>query len=296
MGATVIVNERSSRVARHLRELPQMLAARGIEVDAFVVVADERALRGCAKRAVKAKTSLLIVGGGDGSMTTVANVLAYRKTTLGILPLGTGNSFAQTLSLPTDLESAIDTIAAGRAVTVDLGTINGKYFANFATIGLSSEIAEATPHALKPIVGTAAYVAGGIVPFLRHRPFRARIRFDDAKSTFPTHQIVVANGRFFGSQPVTPDATIKNGKLAFFTTSGVSHLAVAEMYVAMAFGKQTQLPDAISFTARDIVVKAKPKQRVTIDGNPFGTTPVRLGIAKNALRVIVPAAFADAPA
>ena len=296
MGATVVVNERSSQVARHVRELPDMLAARGIDVDAFHVVRDERELRRCAKRVVKGDAPLLIVGGGDGSMTTVADVLAHRKTILGILPLGTGNSFAQTLSLPTDIEAALDVIAAGRTTTVSLGTINGRYFANFATIGLSSEIADATPHALKPIIGSAAYVAGGLVPFLRHRPFRARIRFDDAKSSFATHQIVIANGRFFGSKPLTPDADVRDGKLAFFTTSGVSHLAVAEMYVAMALGVQTRLPDAISFSAREIVVKAKPKQSVSIDGNAFGKTPVRFGVSKNALRVIVPAAFADAPA
>lgn len=295
MKATVVVNERSSQVGRHLGALPEMLTARGIDVDAFIIAKDERELRGHAKRVVKSKAPLLIVGGGDGSMTTAAGVLAHRKTALGVLPLGTGNSFAQTLSLPTDLEAAIDVIAAGRIANVDLGTVNGTYFANFATIGLSAEIADAAPHTLKPIVGAAAYALGGVVPFLRHQPFRARIRFDGAKSTFPTHQIVVANGRYFGSKPLTPDADVRDGKLAFFTTSGVSHLAVAEMYVAMALGVQTRLPDAITFSARKIVIKAKPKQRVSIDGNAFGTTPVRFGIARGALRVIVPAAFADAP-
>ena len=291
MRASVILNTRSSRTQRQLNRLPGLMRSRGIAVDGYHTVEGEDDLRKYVKRAVKAGATLAIVGGGDGSMATAVDVLANEDTVLGVLPLGTGNSFAKTLHIDDDLERALDVIAAGRTRRVDLGVVNGTHFANFATIGLSSEIADAAPHALKPIMGPAAYALGAAGPFLTHRPFTARIRSDRGESTLRTQQIVIANGRFFGRQPVTPDATIVDERLAFFTTTGVSYFAVARMYAAFGLGLQTRLPDAMYFSAKAICVKASPKQLVAIDGNAFGRTPARFSVAPRALHVCVPADF-----
>ncbi len=271
-----------------------MLEARGIDVDAFVVAKDEAVLRKTLKKFRKSGVTLAIVGGGDGAMTVAADVLAHTKCALGVLPLGTGNSFALTLGIDDALEKAIDVIAAQRIVEIDLGTVNGTHFANFATIGLSAEIADRAPHALKKLIGRAAYAVGGIGSFFTHKPFRARIRYDIGKSELRTQQIVIASGRFFGHQPVTPDASIVDRRLSFFTTTGVSHLEVARMYVAFGLGLQTRLPDAVAFSSKEIVVKTKPKQLVSIDGQTLGKTPARFGVAPRALRVCVPAGFDDA--
>ncbi len=296
MGVTVIINEHSSGSQKHLAALPGLLAGRHIEVDAFEVVPDDKTLRRRAKHAVKAGADAVIIGGGDGAMTTAADVLAYSKTTLGVLPFGTGNSFARTLTVPQDIVGALDVIAAGCRTRIDLGIANKRHFANFATIGLAAEVAQAAPHALKPIIGPAAYIAGGIAPFLAHRPFRARVRFDASKTALTTHQIIVANGRYFGMKPISAGATIRDGRLVFFTTKGLSHFDVALTYIAMGLGQQDHLRDAISFSAAEITVKAKPKQAVSLDGHDFGFTPVRFGVARRALQVFVPAAFATAPA
>ncbi len=294
MLASVIVNERSSRTQKHLPELPALLAARAIEYGEIEVVPHETALRKRLKAIVKAGATFAIVGGGDGAMTTACDVLAHERCALGVLPLGTGNSFALTLGISDDVAAALDVIAAGRIVDVDLGTVNGTHFANFATIGLSAEIADRAPHELKAKIGRMAYAIGGVRSFFTHAPFRAKIAWDVGKTEIKTQQIVIANGRYFGHQPVTPDASIVDRRLAFFTTTGVSHPEVARMYVAFALGLQTKLPDAIAFSSKAIVVKAKPKQLVSIDGNTLGKTPARFGVAKRALRVCVPAEFDDA--
>lgn len=294
MQASVVINARSSRSGRAIAELPEMLAARGIDVAEFVVAKDEAALRKRLKKFVKAGVTLAIVGGGDGAMTVAADVLAHETCALGVLPLGTGNSFALTLGIGENLDTAIDVIAAHRVVKVDLGTVNGTHFANFATIGLSAEIADRAPHALKKMIGRAAYAVGGIGSFFTHQPFRAKIRYDIGKSELHTQQIVIASGRFFGNQAVTPDASIVDRRLSFFTTTGISHLEVARMYLAFGLGLQTRLPDAVAFSSKEIVVKTSPKQLISIDGQTLGKTPARFGIAPRALRVCVPAEFDDA--
>ncbi|MBC5802234.1 MAG: YegS/Rv2252/BmrU family lipid kinase [Candidatus Eremiobacteraeota bacterium] len=294
METTVIVNEHSSGARSHIAELRKLLAERDIRVTAFDIVTDHQALKRCAKRALNAGAESILLAGGDGSMTTIVDVLARSETVLGVLPLGTGNSFAKTLTIPETLAEAVDVIARGRVAQVDLGMVDDTHFANFSVIGLSAEVANAAPHALKPLLGPLTYVVGGIAPFLRHRAFRARLRFDGRRMEFPTHQIVIASGRYFGTKPITADASIGDGKLTVFTTSGLSHVDVATMYVALGLGLQEHLRDAISLRTSEIAIKAKPKQRVSIDGSHYGSTPVRYGVARRALRVFVPATFADA--
>jgi YegS/Rv2252/BmrU family lipid kinase len=79
---------------------------------------------------------LLIVGGGDGTISAAASALVGTRTKLGILPLGTLNHFARDLGLPTDLDQAAKGIAAGRPRTVDVAEMNGRIFINNSAIGL----------------------------------------------------------------------------------------------------------------------------------------------------------------
>jgi YegS/Rv2252/BmrU family lipid kinase len=292
--ATVVINLASSQSSSRVEAIPGMLEARGIRVLEFHSSHDPASMRRHFEQAVKRKTKTLIVGGGDGSMAQAANALAYSDTVLGALPLGTGNSFAATIGLDGQLESAIEVIANGRVASVDLGMVNGRYFANFATIGLPAEIAKESPSRLKRFLGPLAYVFAGIRPMLTHKPFRAKVRWDrNGRLTLQTQQIVIASGRFFGKQPLLPSASITSGRLAFFTTSGVSHLDLVRTFVAFGLGRQTKLGDAHAFSAESIAVRAKPKQLLNIDGDPLGTTPARFRIARRALRVFVPVDFVD---
>jgi diacylglycerol kinase (ATP) len=286
MRIALIVNSRSGRAGR-AAEIPGLLAERGIDVGHFWAVEDEKALRRRVKQAIKAGASLVIVGGGDGSMTTAADVLAKKKTVLGVLPLGTGNSFARTIGLDEDLDVAIEAIVQRRVERVDLGRVNDTYFANFATIGLSAEVAEAAPRSLKRAIGAAAYVVGGLVPFAKAEPFHVKIKWDGGKQEIDTHQIVIASGRYFGHQPIAPGATALDHRLALFTTTGLSHLDIVRTYLALGLGVQERLPDAIAFSAREIRVKAKPKQLISIDGNALGETPARFKVVPRALNVVV---------
>jgi diacylglycerol kinase family enzyme len=76
-------------------------------------------------------------------------------------------------------------------------------------------------------------------------------------------------------------------RLAFFTTTGLSHLEIVRTYLALGLGVQEGLPDAIAFSARKIRVKAKPKQPISIDGKALGETPARFRVVPRALNVIV---------
>jgi diacylglycerol kinase family enzyme len=78
----------------------------------------------------------IVVGGGDGTISTVAGAIAGSGFPIGILPLGTLNHFAKDLGIPLPLEEAVATIASGMQRQVDLGDVNGRKFINNSSIGI----------------------------------------------------------------------------------------------------------------------------------------------------------------
>lgn len=265
-----------------------MLAGRGVPVAQSHVVRDREALRKRVRKLVKERVDLIVVCGGDGAQTTACAELARSKSTLGVIPGGTGNSFAQTLGIPHDLEAAVDVLVRGKCERVDLGCVNGKYFANFSTIGLTAEVGARTPHWLKQIAGSFAYAITAVPPLFTERPIRARIRSGRKRIKLKTYQIVVASGRFFGTKPLTPDASPTDGRLTFFTTTGQTRFDLLRMYLAVANGTQASLPDAQYFNAEKVKIKTRKRHMVSIDGDFGGYTPATYSVVKRALRVMVP--------
>jgi diacylglycerol kinase family enzyme len=108
---------------------------------------------------------MIIVGGGDGSLSSTVDELIEKECVFALLPLGTANSFARTLGIPLDLDGAIDVIATGKRRRIDLGIINGDYFANAASMGVSPMIGETVPHTSQTLSGPHRISRlGGLVP------------------------------------------------------------------------------------------------------------------------------------
>ncbi|MDP9017169.1 MAG: YegS/Rv2252/BmrU family lipid kinase [Candidatus Eremiobacteraeota bacterium] len=269
-------------------EVSKALTDNGISIVEAHQVENKKELLKRVKRAVKSGHKLILVAGGDGSQTAAVGPLAYTDAVLGVIPAGTGNSFCQTLGIKPTIADAIHTILNGRVAEVDLGIVNGEYFANFATIGLSAVIGADTPKIVKKIAGGVAYGLAAIGPLLTHPPFSAKVAWEKNELKVETFQMIVANGRFFGNTPVLPDANITDGKLSFFTTQGSGRLEILRMYLAFVRGTQTSLPDAHYFQTKKLTVKTKKPQPIAIDGSTFGKTPATFSVAKKALRVMVP--------
>ncbi len=285
--AVFVGNARSSRSSSFMQAYSKLLAA-GIAIDEAYIAAGSREVRRYVRGAIRAGRKLVIVGGGDGTLSGVAGAFAYADVTLGVLPLGTGNSFARSLGIRADLDAAVAVIAGGHLEYVDLGRVNKRYFANVATIGLPADISAATPAALKETIGDAAYAVAGFMPLLAHRAFTCSVRWKSQRLKLRTHHLIVANGRFFGDTPIAPDATLTDARLALYTTTAAGKWALGATYVALAAGKQTDLGNARYFSARKIRITTSPRVAIAVDGDVIGRTPACFRVAPRALRVIVP--------
>ncbi len=264
-------------------ELPK----RGVRIAAGQTVQGRKELKRAVRAAIKADAEVIVVIGGDGTQTAAVDELAHSKSALAVIPGGTGNSFALSLGIK-DLEMAIETIVQGKEDRVDVGVVNGTHFANFAMIGLLAEAAEQTSQPIKRVFGRVAYGIAAIREFFQAKPFRMRVTWKGGELELETYQAIIANGRYFGRQAVTPDADVRSGELAFFAVEGASRGDAIKTSAALLAGEQTKLEGAHFFSARKLEIRTTPKQRLDIDGHSLGKTPAKFKVELKALRVLVP--------
>ena len=118
--AVLVVNTRSRHGARAYSEAKRLLAEAGIALDAAYPVRNAERLPEIAREEIAKGRKFIIIGGGDGSISSVVDHFAYASVVFGVLPLGTANSFARTLGIPLDLPGAIDVLVNGKVADIDL--------------------------------------------------------------------------------------------------------------------------------------------------------------------------------
>ena len=134
---TLILNGAAgaSKAAALSERVVEILHTHGIEADVHVVERGGDCAE-LAKAAVQRGATVVVAGGGDGTVNAVASGLVDSACALGVLPLGTLNHFAKDMGIPVDETEAAETIATGVVRQIDVGEVNGKVFVNNSSLGL----------------------------------------------------------------------------------------------------------------------------------------------------------------
>jgi diacylglycerol kinase family enzyme len=134
---TMLINRGGGAVAADpaiADEAAKALADAGVDAHVELIDGGNYSVR--CRAIAERGDELLIVGGGDGTVSAAASALIGTETLLGILPLGTLNHFARDLGIPTDLAEAAGLIASRKERRVDVGEMNDRVFINNSAIGL----------------------------------------------------------------------------------------------------------------------------------------------------------------
>jgi diacylglycerol kinase (ATP) len=290
----LVVNVRSRRGRRHFSEVRDRLRAAGLDLMAVWPVSDPAQLPHTIASAASCGADLVVVGGGDGTLSEAAHQLAHRDVCLGVLPLGTTNNFARSLGLPLNLSGALRTLTEGKVADVDLGHVAGRHFANLTSLGLSVLVAEHVPHRLKRILGRAAYPLTALALLPRHQPFSARLTVDGELHELATHQLNIANGSFHAGRAIAADAGVDDRLLVVYRLGDANRLRLTAATVRQAvLGPYRPLARTPFRTADRLSLETDPPLDLDIDGEIRGRTPVEINLEANALRVMVGPAFAD---
>jgi len=137
MAVSVLLNRDGGALAADPKladRVAEALRSAGVDAEVELLSGGDCAVR--CRAIAERKDPLLIVGGGDGTISAAASALAGTDTLLGILPLGTLNHFARDLGIPADLDEAAKLIAGGKDRRVDIGEMNDRLFINNSAIGL----------------------------------------------------------------------------------------------------------------------------------------------------------------
>jgi YegS/Rv2252/BmrU family lipid kinase len=292
--AVLLINIRSRRGRRHFAAARDLLEAAGFTLRGAYAIDDPSTLGAALEKSLDPEPDLLVLGGGDGTMSSAVKHLAGRDVALGVLPLGTTNNFARSLGVPLRLPGAVGVLRHGKVADVDLGLAGEDVFANLASLGVSVEVASHARPLVKRVLGRLAYPLTALTALPGHRPFRATIELDGEQLELTTHQLNIANGRFHGGLQIARDISIDDRQLVIYRlgTGGRLRLMKAMLLQAITGGRR-DLAGGPYLTAREFRLETDPPLQVDIDGEVRGRTPVTFRVAPNALRVMVPDGFAD---
>ncbi len=292
--AVLVVNTHSRR-GRHLYEAARsQLRDSGFDLlGTYSVHNPQDDLEKTLDAALELGPDLLIAGGGDGTISTAARTLAHRDVALGLLPLGTTNNFARTAHIPLELDDAVAVLAEGKVIDLDLGLSGDMPFTNHVGVGLSAEVMLKAPRPLKRMLGRFAYPLTALALLARHRPLRITVQADGREHEFLSHQVYVANGGHHAGRPIAGDADADDRLLVAYPVGGSSRWELLrETARNAALGERRTLRDEPFLAVGELRLQTDRPARAEVDGEPSGRTPLRLGLAANALRVMAPA---DAP-
>jgi diacylglycerol kinase (ATP) len=291
--AALIVNTRSRTGERAFFQALDHLQEMHVPLGVTYPIRDPARLPEAVQEVLGDGYEFLILGGGDGTVSSVVDFLADRGTLLGLLPLGTANDFARTLDIPEDIEEACKLIANGKVVDIDLGLAGDNFYVNVASVGLSVEATRALSPWLKKSTGPLAYPVAAIRAFLKHEPFSARLTFPEGDHEPVEYdrllQVAVGNGRFYG------------GGMIVALESGIDDKTL-DIY-AIDLGRRRDLIGAVrylksgdfiktdgvhNFRTPRVRLETDPDLPVNIDGEVVTRTPQDFSVAQNALSVLVP--------
>ena len=289
--AALIVNAKSRRGQALFERACKALSGLPYPVDAHAVENPDDLVE-TVRNALAKKPQLVILGGGDGTISGLVDLLVGQNVVLGVLPLGTANSFARTLGLPLDIEGAIEAIRTGVPKRIDLGKIDGDYFANCAAMGISPQIAETVPHGLKKVLGRIGYLGWASWQFARFKPFILTVDDGSEAKTMRVVEVRISNGPYHGGTWLVDEASINSGEIVVQAVTGRYKRTLVKNWAASFFGHESRHQDTVTFSGKSLRIETKPSLPISIDGEVLAHTPVTAQVAPGVIEVMVPAAAA----
>jgi YegS/Rv2252/BmrU family lipid kinase len=281
----------ASRGTNDTDEIRRAFASVGLRVRVALLEGADIAKR--AQLAADRGDPLLIVGGGDGTISAAAGVLAGTNTKVGILPLGTLNHFARDLGIPVAIGEAAALIATGKARGVDIAQVNGRVFINNSAIGLyplmvlDRDLQQQRLGRSKRL----AMIVAGVRTLLRFGHYRLALTVNDRQSQIDTPLLFVGNNdyRIDLGAPGRRES-LEDGRLSVFVMRKKSRRGFVAACIRALFNR-SRSDDMVRVedVERLLVASRRSSLVVSLDGEVQSMKPpLDYRVRKRALEVIAP--------
>jgi methylglyoxal synthase len=248
------------------------------------------------QQAIADEADLIIASGGDGTVSEVAGALIGTGVPLGIIPRGTANAFAVSLGIPRVLpiRNACQVILANHPRTIDAARCNGLPMILLAGIGYEAATIELASRELKDQWGALAYLMAGWQAFEGQSLFETTIEAEGTVYEFQANAITVANAApptsilAQGAGQVVLDDGQLDVTIATAETKLQGVSVMLKMLGAALIKTNTNDQNVVHFYGKQLKITTDPPQKVVLDGEIIGTTPIEVECIPNGLTVLVP--------
>jgi len=234
---------------------------------------------------------LLVIAGGDGTINEAVNGLLSRggdgASALALVPLGTANVLANEIGLAVAPAAVARTIARGAAVRAYVGVANGRCFTAMAGVGFDAHVVANVSLRLKRLLGKGAYVMESLRQLWRFPFPRYRVTVDGR--SYDAASVIVAKGHFYGGRYVcAPDARLDQPEFHVCLFERGGRWNAIRYALALALGRLPRLADFRILRGRAVTIDGPAGDPLQGDGDIIAHLPVRIEIAPQPLRLIVP--------
>jgi diacylglycerol kinase (ATP) len=300
MTAKIILNPYSNRWNAQKRwpEAETALKAAGVKFE-LAVSEHPRHVTELAELAARQGFSPIVAAGGDGTIGETVNGLARAAVNdqellgpLGVLPLGSANDLVDNLGLPKDLASAARVIAAGKTRRMDVGSVNGLYFANNSAIGLEPFVTLVQQN-ITWIKGIPRYLVAAVRAIMKKPLWTAQIEWEGGSYQGAVILVTVGNGaRTGGVFFMAPHADMFDGKLTFvygFRRTRRAIFAILPKTMKRDVGSYVETPDIHEEHSTWINIHVDSPTPAHIDGEIFseGIQDLEYRIHPQRLQILV---------
>jgi len=245
------------------------------------------------RKAIASGADVIVAGGGDGTISTVADQLAGTNVALGVLPFGTLNHFAKDLGIPLDPHEAVEVICRGAIRRVDVGEVNGRCFINNSSLGVYPEAVRVRER-WQPLVGKwPALVIGALTVLRRFPVLRLDLEVNGARVRRRVPLLYIGNNDYSVEWPdLGGRARLDEGCLSLWMLHEASRLALLRSAFRLLGGTLHLAPEIEASRVESLTVNSRRRRlRVAVDGEVIPLRPpLRYCIRPRSLSVCVPVA------
>jgi diacylglycerol kinase (ATP) len=219
------------------------------------------------------QSSGVIAVGGDGLLHIVIQKVIPAAVPITLIPAGTGNDFVRSLGWDLeDVEMQLESVLNQKPTKIDLGLVDGEYFASVLSTGFDSVVNERA-NKLRWPKGPMKYNASIALELPRFKPRGYRIELDDRVITTKAMLIAVGNARSYGGgMLVCPNADLGDGLFDVVVLHPVSKLEFIKVFPSVFIGAHIHHP-AVEIV-RSSRVRIESEAVAYSDGERIGQLPV----------------------
>lgn len=230
---------------------------------------------------------VVVAVGGDGTVNETSRGLLNSKTSLAIIPSGSGNGLARHLKIPLSYKKASELILTGKDISIDVGKINDEYFFCTAGIGFDAVIGEKFNSA--GTRGILTYIEQCTKEYIKYRPEKYKIIVADNILEYEAFLITFANSSQWGNNAfISPDASISDGFLDMVVWKKTPLITIP-ILAADLFLKTIKYSEHIDiFRCNEVKIIRESDGVMQFDGESVNAgKEINVSILHNSLKVIV---------